>query len=240
MNAIRPANSSRPKAPVRALANVALAFLVCAPAAAQPPSRHQWLGADGEPLPFADDAALVEFLRTADVVDEEPIGTGINQSVLVTLERDGVRAHTIFREVDHRERNATINRVTYQMFADSYKFEPAAYEISKLIGLPIVPPATFRDIRGRNGSLQIGLEDAIDEDGPGFQPPSPLAWSEQISDMYFFDNLIYNIDRNPDNILVTPDYHLWLITLARFISSTSSSTTRFCACAGARTTSSWR
>lgn len=33
--------------------------------------------------------------------------------------------------------------------------------------------------------------------------------------MYFFDNLLYNIDRNPGNKLVTSDYRLWLIDHTR-------------------------
>ena len=33
--------------------------------------------------------------------------------------------------------------------------------------------------------------------------------------MYFFDNLLYNIDRNAGNSLVTSDYPLWLIDHTR-------------------------
>ncbi len=63
-------------------------------------AQHVWLDADGKALPFQTDAEITEFMRTANVVNEEPIGIGINQSVRVTLEQSGVRAHAIFREVD--------------------------------------------------------------------------------------------------------------------------------------------
>ena len=193
---------------------IGLAALVFAGTLSAQP-RHQWLDAEGRPLPFRDDDAILEFMRTAEVVKESPIGTGVNQSVRVTLEKNGVRAHAIFREVNHEERSATINYTVYRLFADRYLFECAAYELAKLIGMPYVPPAALRTIRGRKGSVQIWIEDALDEDGDEFQPPSALEWVEQIWDMYLFDNLVYNIDRNPGNILVTPDYRLWLIDHTR-------------------------
>jgi hypothetical protein len=59
------------------------------------------------------------------------------------------------------------------------------------------------------------LEDAVDEEGADFRPPSAIAWIQQTWDMYFFDNLVYNIDRNAGNLLVSPDYRLWLIDHTR-------------------------
>ena len=139
---------------------VGLAALVLAGTLSAQP-RHQWLDADGRPLPFQDDDAIAEFMRTAKVVNEKPIGTGVNRSVRVTLEKDGVRAHAIFREADHRERSATINGVTYRLFADSYLFECAAYELAQLIGMPHIPPAVIRTIGRRKGSAQIWIEDEL-------------------------------------------------------------------------------
>ncbi len=178
-------------------------------------AQNVWLDASGDPLPFQEDASIMEFLKSAKVTSEKSIGTGINRSVRVTLEKDGVRAHGIFREVDRRERSITLERVHYQLFADSYLFECAAYELAKLIDIPRIPPVVSRTIRGRKGSLQIWLEDALDEEGDSFAPPSGLAWAEQLWDMYFFDNLVYNIDRNAGNILVSPDYTLWMIDHTR-------------------------
>ena len=105
--------------------------------------------------------------------------------------------------------------MTYRFFADSYLFECAAYELAKLIDMPRIPPAAIRTIGRRKGSVQIWLEDALDEDGDAFQPPSGLEWAKQVWDMYLFDNLVYNIDRNPGNMLVTPDYWLWMIDHTR-------------------------
>ncbi len=177
--------------------------------------QHVWLDVHGQPLPFDTAGELMEFMRTAEVVNERPIGIGINQSVKVTLEQDGVQSHAIFREVDVRRSITSINDVQYRFFADSYLFECAAYELATMIDMTRVPPAVLRTIGERSGSLQIWVEDTLDEESDAFQPPTPLAWVTQLWDMYFFDNLLYNIDRNPGNKLVTSDYRLWLIDHTR-------------------------
>ena len=178
-------------------------------------SQHIWLDVEGQPLPFETDGELMEFMRTAEVVNEQTIGIGINQSVKITLEQDGVRSHAIFREGDVRTNVATIDDVRYLFFADSYLFECAAYELATLIDMPRVPPVVLRTIGERRGSLQIWIEDTIDEESDAFQPPTPREWVGQLWDMYFFDNLLYNIDRNAGNRLATSDYRLWLIDHTR-------------------------
>ena len=111
--------------------------------------ESRWLDADGKPLPFRDDAELLEFLRTASVVSEREIGIGINASRKLLLERNGVRAHAIFREVDRREVMTRVQGTTYRFFADSYLFEPAAYELGVMLGLHTVPPAVVRTVARR-------------------------------------------------------------------------------------------
>ncbi len=190
---------------------VAVALAVAASAL----SQTIWRDVDHEPLPFGNDRELMEFMRTAEVVAERVIGIGINRSVKVTLEQDGVRSHAIFREVDVRRDVASIKGESYQLFADSYLFECAAYELAAMLEFDRVPPVVLRTIGNRRGSLQIWVEDTLDEESDTFQPPRNLEWVTQIWDMRFFDNLLYNIDRNAGNKLVTSDYRLWLIDHTR-------------------------
>ena len=178
-------------------------------------SQHIWLDVEGQPLPFETDDELMEFMRSAKVVNEQDIGIGINHSIKVTLEKDGVRSHGVFREVDVRRNVATIDDVRYQFFADSYLFECAAYLLATMIDLPRVPPTVLRTIGERRGRLQIWIEDTLDEESNTFRHPTPRDWVGQLWDMYFFDNLLYNIDRNLGNRLVTSDYRLWLIDHTR-------------------------
>jgi hypothetical protein len=172
-------------------------------------------GPDGNPLPFKNDAEVLEFLSNAPVVDETPIGTGINRSRKVLLEKDGVQANAIFREADETERDARVGDVSYRLFRDSYLFEPAAYQLGLRIGITNIPPAVLRRMGSRDGSMQIWIEDVLDEETEGFKPPNIAAWIRQLRDMILLDHFIYNVDRNSGNILVTPDYALVMIDHTR-------------------------
>ena len=173
-----------------------------------------FLGLDGAPLPFQNEDDVLEYLRTALVIDEKPIGRGVNGSRKVLLDRNGVRAYAAFRDVDRTKHNKFLEGRLYPVFRDSYLFEPAAYELAKLLGIHNVPPAVLRRVGRRNGSLQLWVENIRDEE-EGFRPPSVFAWIRQIRDMALFDNLIFNIDRNKGNRLITQDYTLMMIDHTR-------------------------
>lgn len=198
---------------MRSALSLAIALLVGAGAASS--QDRQWRGVSGAPLPFETATELLDFLRTAEVLEEKDIGAGVNRSKKLLLEKDGVRAHGIYREVDLRKRDVRVGERMYPRFADSYLFECAAFELARLLGIDAVPPVVRRRIRDRDGSLQIWIEDVLDETGESFEPPDPHAWVGQLWEMYFFDNLIYNADRNEGNILVDTDYRLWLIDHTR-------------------------
>ena len=117
-----------------------------------------WLGPDGAPLPFQSPDDLKMFLETADVVNSEAIGVGINSFRKVLLRQDGVRAHAIFRDVDVQKRTARVGDRNFLFFSDSYRHECAAYELALLLGFDNLPPAVLRRIRGDPGSLQLWLE----------------------------------------------------------------------------------
>ena len=174
-----------------------------------------WTDTTGMPAPFTTEDEILDFLRTARVVSEKPIGEGINESNKLVLERDGLEMNAIFREVEFERRHTKIGERVYQIFRDSYRFESAAYELSRLLGLDAVPPATSRKVRGRRGSVQIWLAPTLDETGEGFRPPNAAEWVHQLWSMYVFDNLIFNVDRNASNVLVDSRYKLWMIDHTR-------------------------
>ena len=178
-------------------------------------NEYQWLDAHGVPLPYENDSELLEFLTTASVVSEKDIGVGINSSKKLLIDKDGVQAHAIFREADMRKDTARVDGDIYRFFVDSYLFEPAAYHLAKMLDLHNIPPAAVRFVGRRKGSIQIWIEEVVDEEGADFRPPSAMAWVQQTWDRFFFDNLVYNIDRNPGNILVTKDYRQWMIDHTR-------------------------
>jgi hypothetical protein len=186
-----------------------------APAAAAPTEthRHVWLDAEGGPLPFQSDAEILEFLRTARVVGRKRIPVGVNRPEELLLEENGVRAHAAFRVVDVELKQKRVGQRFYFRFVDSYRNECAAYQLSRRLGLDFVPPAVLREIDGKQGSVQIWLENA--KDSEGFRPPDVRAWVAQVWDKDLFDNLILNVDRNLGNVLRDDEYRLWLIDHTR-------------------------
>ena len=180
-----------------------------------PRPPHVWLGADGEPLPFQGKAEIEAFLRDARVVGREEIGVGINQLDRLVVERDGVRAHAIFRTVDEVDERIRMGDRLYMRFKDSWSGECAAYAVAQLFGIDNVPPTVKREMDSQQGSLQIWVENARDPASEDFSPPSAIAWVQQTWGMTLFDNLVFNADRNVGNVLAGQDYRLWGIDHTR-------------------------
>ena len=88
---------------------------------------------------------------------------------------------------------------------DSYVYEIAAFELSKLLGLDIVPPVVERRIEGTKGSLQTFVENAVPEaarrrNGP--EPPAPLKFGEALETIKIFAMLVNDACENFEDTLV--------------------------------------
>ncbi len=178
------------------------------------PRRRLWLGPDGKPLPFQSDAAIAEFLETAAVVSRERIGEGINRTEKVLLEKDGVRMHAAFRTIHGTKYIPEAGGDGYVPVRDDHAFEVAAYRICRMLGLAMVPPTVPREIDGVRGSLQAWVESAMmekDRRKKKIQPPDEWYWMSQMLTMRLVDNLVANTDRHQGNLLVDPDWEVWLI-----------------------------
>ncbi len=190
-----------------------------AAASPAPAAGHVWTGPDGKPLPFRNDEEILQFLRTAKVVSMKDIGTGITNPQKVLLEKDGIQMHAVFHTVNEEKTHASMaGGGTEMFFRDSYLFQPAAYELSRLLDMGTVPPSVLRALRGNDGSLQLWVEGTMNytkSRKQKLEPPDRARWSQQIHMMRFFDALIYNTDRNPGNMLLDGKWNLWLIDHTR-------------------------
>jgi hypothetical protein len=164
---------------------------------------------DGRLLPFSSEEQVLDFLRTADVVWKEKMGSGTNKSKRkLMLEKNGVRAHAIHRT------GYEIKEVPGGDFVDSYLSDIAAYEMAILLGLENVPPV----VRRKGGSLQIWIENATTDAirrQKGEEPEDPERFERQLQNMRIFDNLIANSDRNPGNIVIGADGKVWFVDHGR-------------------------
>ena len=183
--------------------------------AAAEPSRPVWLDAAGAPLPFETDDALLEFLRTAAVVERKSTDEGINRPDKLLLESGGTRVHAVFREVSVEKKRTRVQGRYFNRFVDNYAFDCAAYDLARRIGFEKVPPVVLRRLGRTPGSVQLWVENAREEAAKDYRPKSPIGWVKQQWDMNLFDNLILNVDRNEKNMVVGQDGELWLIDHGR-------------------------
>lgn len=181
-----------------------------------PLPQRMWIDVNGDPLPFYNEDQIMEFLRTADIVGRESLPVGVTDPIKMRLRKNGIEVHAIFRYVDTVYDSVRMEDGRVRVnFKDSCHFEPAAYQISKMLGMDSVPPTVARRIGTDNGTLQIWVYDAIMESDRDEQSPDRIAWNQQVQLMYMFDALIGNDDRTAQNLLIDKNFKLWLIDHTR-------------------------
>ena len=169
------------------------------------------MGSDG-PLPFEAAEEILDFLVHAEVVGQKELSSGSTKPWRLDLEQDGVRARAIFRTID-AETGRELRKVS-----DHYRHEVAAWEVARLLGLDLVPPAALRSWDGKKGSIQLWVENARSETDR-IQANISHGDRQQIEilkqRMHVFDALIYNFDRNTGNLLFDKLGRLWLVDHTR-------------------------
>jgi hypothetical protein len=163
--------------------------------------------------------AAETFLRKARITSVRRIGTGVTDPERVTLTLDGVTRYAVFKSIDVSKPGVTeFARGAPEInFQDSWQTEIAGYIVDRIVGLGMVPATVERAI-GKVGSLQWWVESMMSEAErrkQGLAPPDEEAWNRQQFKMRLFDQLIYNVDRHLNNILITKEFELRLIDHSR-------------------------
>jgi hypothetical protein len=173
--------------------------------------------------PFASCKEAEDALRSATIIKVNDLGTGVTHPMKVYLRRDNIEFKAIFKTIDQHYHGITRLQKNAEVdFKDSWMYEIAAYELDKMLGLNMVPPTIERIYKGQKGSLQLWIENAMTEKErkeKHLQPPDIDQWNRQIFQLRLFDNLIYNIDRNLGNLLITSDWKIHMIDHSRSFKS---------------------
>ncbi|MBN1221816.1 MAG: hypothetical protein JXB23_01115 [Candidatus Aminicenantes bacterium] len=139
---------------------------------------------------------MEHFLRTAritSVVVREDAGRTAPWDVIL----DDGKTH-------RKARFKNIDLARPELLPDSYHYEIAAYELSKLLDMSIIPPVVEREIEGIKGSLQLFLEDCIPLDRQRrmvLEAPDPQRLADALDDLAVFENLSY-CKREESDILI--------------------------------------
>jgi hypothetical protein len=170
--------------------------------------------------PQLNEEQMRDFLLTAKVVNWQVVSKGITGVQRLTLSDGKITHDASFQSVDEAKIKETFpDGRTEINFRDSYKYNLAAYELAKLVGLGDMMPVTVeRRWKGRTGSLSWWLPVKMDEEKRlknKIEPPDADAWNKQMFKMRVFSQLVYDTDRNLGNVLISEDWHLWMIDFTR-------------------------
>lgn len=182
---------------VRSLGFVLFVGLVVAPLTASAQDERVWL----EKRDLYE-----EWLSTSEIQGLEDVGEGVTEPMKVTLEQGDTVFYAIYKP---------IKRGRHRGYWESYQAEVAAYELDKLLELDMVPPTVVRRIKGDLGSLQLWVPDCDTYKRLEAKVPQSPGFSQQISRMKMFDNLIFNDDRNAGNFLLDESWNVVLIDHSR-------------------------
>jgi hypothetical protein len=176
-------------------------------------------------LPAQEEPKLTEeqmrdFLLNAKVVASRPAPKGITSPLRLTL-TDGQITHDAgFQSVDEvKTRQEFFGGRIEMNFRDCYKYDIAAYELAKLLGLGDMMPVTVeRKYKGKTGALSWWLPVKVDEitrQEKKIRPPDIDAYNRQMYKKRIFAELVYDTDQNLTNVLFSEDWHLWMIDFTR-------------------------
>jgi hypothetical protein len=182
------------------------------PAAVTPPAM--------KPAPKISDADMEAFLKTAPIVARKKSGIGTTAPVRATLS-DGALTHDaqiqcvdVYRPV-WKGAEGTVEK----NFRDSWKFNVAAYRLSKLLGIDMIPMSVERTVDGKQCSVTWWVDNVwlveVERRDKGIKPPATDEWVNQLNTIRVFDQLIGNTDRNQGNLLITPEWKVWMIDHTR-------------------------
>jgi len=159
------------------------------------------------------------FLLTAKILDSRTLTEGVTSSVRATL-GDGELTHDAhIQNVDESEPSFELATGYELNFRVSYKFNDAAYQLDRMLGLGMIPVAVERKIDGKPAALSWWVDDVAMTEKTRYakklEPPDLDTWNQQIYRVRVFDQLIYNVDRNLGNIVITNGWKMWMIDHTR-------------------------
>jgi hypothetical protein len=170
--------------------------------------------------PAMDVESKAEFLRTAEVVEAVPAGSGVTRSWRLTLRAGGLTHDAHFQSVDERAAQKEVAGRVELGFVDSYRYNIAAWRLARLLGLEVmVPVSVERRWRSRTGAMTWWVDDVMMDENRmierGLRPPDGESWSRQAERVKLFSQLVLDTDRNRSNVLITRAFHVWMIDFTR-------------------------
>lgn len=162
---------------------------------------------------------IENFLLTAHGGGFRTVSAGVTGTRRMTLEDGSLRHDAHLQTIDESKTHFEgSNGSTELNFKDSYKYNIAAYELAKMLGMNMVPPYVERNMGGSRGSLSWWIDNAMMESErykKNIAIPDSEGWNQQMYAVRVFHELVFDTDPNLTNLLITKDWQLWIIDLTR-------------------------
>lgn len=169
-----------------------------------------FLNAQFTPEEIAQRAKLEQFLKTADIISSKEIGEGVTKPCKLDMKKEEEEHSGCWKNPSGMQKG----------FLEGWKYEIAAYEMDKLLGLNMIPPTVEREFNGKRGSLQFWITSEMSdlermEKGIKIPQDKLESWNKQKYLTRAFDCLIANEDRTQQNIQYKKDWRTILIDHSR-------------------------
>ena len=176
------------------------------------------------PAPQLTVEQMKHFLKNAKIIRTRGTNKGVTAPKRVTLSDGAITHDAIFQAVDEKQMVANLSgggrqASTELNFVDSYRYNLAAYALAELLGLDhMMPVYVERRWSGSTGSIGWWVTTLMDESDrlkKKIQPPNPTEWNNQMYRMRVFTALVRDTDRNLTNVLITPEWKVFMIDFTR-------------------------
>jgi hypothetical protein len=176
------------------------------------------------PAPELSVEEIRTFLKDAKVIKTRSTNKGVTAPKRLTLSDGKITHDAVFQAIDDRQMVASLSgggraSQTELNFVDSYKYNIAAYELSRLLGLDhMMPVYVERRWNGQIGSISWFVPTLMDESErlkKKVEPPNATEWNQQMYRMRVFSSLVRDTDRNLTNVLITPSWKIMMIDFSR-------------------------
>jgi len=162
-----------------------------------------------------------QFLLTARIDHENYASKGITHSRKATLTNGRVSHAAHIQTIDvHLPLFKGKDGSEERDFTDSWKYNVAAYRLAKLLHLAyMVPVCVEREIDGQRTAVDWWADGVLMDEKEritrNITPPDVPAWNRQMATIRLFDQLIYNMDRSQENLLITTTWNVFMIDHTR-------------------------
>jgi hypothetical protein len=173
------------------------------------------LAQDGQKLTYEQ---MEQFLKTAKIVKIKELSTGITHSRRATLSDGTIQHDAHVQSIDEHKAKFEGERGTEMNFVDTWKYNVAAYRLGRILGLDMIPVSVERKVDGVDCAVTWWIDNSmmeIDRKKKQLSAPDADAWNREMYIVRVFDQLIYNTDRNLQNLLIDPAWHIWMIDHTR-------------------------